>query len=407
MANVADDAVLEISFLGYKKIELKAKKDFGEIRLLIASSELAEVRIKMINTGYESISPQRFVGSATVLDSTILQRGVSRDILNRIESFTPGVLFKKNLGVTEVMLRGSSTLNGNLDFEGKPLTVGLLIILDNFPYNGNIENINPNDIEIISILKDAAAASIWGARAGNGVIVITTKKTSGQRPISISFNTNVQINSKPEMDYLQRMNSSDFIDVEQFLFDKGYHSTALSQPFRFASSPAVETMSHLKNGTISADEAKSRIDRLMDKTININDQYERCILRQAINNQNYLNVIGGNNSVSYTLSLGADYNKTGIKGPGGSERYSIGSNVNIKPTNKIQINTGINYSNDKTRSDNVSTNISPGARRSTLYPYAEFANESGNALAIPFGLSTFLCRYGGARQTIRLALPLY
>ena len=116
-------------------------------------------------------------GSFVQVDNKLLNRRVRTNILDRLEGVTSGLLFNKNsltanekLGIT---IRGRNTLDDKVSADP-------LIVLDNFPYDGDISNINPNDIESITVLKDAAAASIWGARSGNGVIVITTKKGSGR-----------------------------------------------------------------------------------------------------------------------------------------------------------------------------------------------------------------------------------
>ena len=92
--------------------------------------------------------------------------------------------------------------------------------MDNFPYEGDIKNINPNMVESVTVLKDAAASSIWGARAANGVIVITTKGAKFNQSMSIDFTANLTLSAKPDLGYTKQMSSSDFIDVEMELFKK-------------------------------------------------------------------------------------------------------------------------------------------------------------------------------------------
>ncbi len=110
-----------------------------------------------------------------------------------MEDLVPGLSFRKGKGTytNAISIRGRSTIKGNT----QPL-----IVVDNFPFEGDINSINPNDIENITILKDAAAASIWGARAGNGVIVITSKKGRVAKP-SLSFNSNITFSAKPDLFY--------------------------------------------------------------------------------------------------------------------------------------------------------------------------------------------------------------
>src|SRR5690606_29772750 len=103
-----------------------------------------------------------------------------------------------------------------------------LIVLDNFPFEGDLNSINPDDIQNITILRDAAAASIWGARAGNGVIVITTKKGAANQKLKIDLNLLTTVQQKPDLFSLHRISSSDMIDVETMLFDKGYYDASIN-----------------------------------------------------------------------------------------------------------------------------------------------------------------------------------
>src|SRR5690606_19044017 len=108
------------------------------------------------------------------------------------EGIAPGVQFTNANGTStsDIRIRGLATIQSN----ETPL-----IVLDGFPYDGDITTINPNDIESVTVLKDAAAASIWGARAGNGVIVITTKQGRYGQKTQVSFNNNVTLGEKPDL----------------------------------------------------------------------------------------------------------------------------------------------------------------------------------------------------------------
>src|SRR5690606_21787116 len=114
-----------------------------------------------------------------------------------------------------------------------------LIIIDNFPYDGEIENINPNDVESITVLKDAAAASIWGARAGNGVIVITTKSVAYGQGLNVSFHANVTVTEKPDLFVNPKMSIPDFVDVEEMLFEQGFYRSRYNSIRNPVVSPVV------------------------------------------------------------------------------------------------------------------------------------------------------------------------
>lgn len=116
---------------------------------------------------------RKTTGSFTKIGSELLEQQVSTNILDRLEAVTNGIMVDRGTNAGgRITVRGISSIRGPKE---------PLIVLDNFPYNGDLNNINPNSIESITVLKDAAASSIWGAKAANGVIVITSKKERKDR----------------------------------------------------------------------------------------------------------------------------------------------------------------------------------------------------------------------------------
>lgn len=168
----------------------------------------------VVSTGYQTVPKERATGSFVQVSNELLNRSVSTDILSRLNGVTSGLAFNTTdaYGTTKLNIRGLSTIFSQTD---------PLIIVDNFPYEGSINNINPNDVASITVLKDASAASIWGARASNGVIVITTKKGRAGEKVQVEFNSTLTIGSKPDVYYLPKMTSFDVVDVEKMLFDHG------------------------------------------------------------------------------------------------------------------------------------------------------------------------------------------
>ncbi len=150
--------------------------------------------VSVVHTGYQVIPRDRATGSFGKVDNDLLTRRVSTSILDRLDGVAGSVLFNNNgvVGTNQstMSIRGRSTIFANPE---------PLIVVDNFPYNGNILNINPDDVESVTILKDAAAASIWGAFSGNGVIVITTKKGRLNQAPRFEFNTSLTIGRKPDV----------------------------------------------------------------------------------------------------------------------------------------------------------------------------------------------------------------
>jgi TonB-dependent SusC/RagA subfamily outer membrane receptor len=180
-------ASVRISHIGYKTQILHIDKPLPNFINIYLESNTDTLKEVVVSTGYQSIPVERTTGSYTVVGKSVLDRKVSIDILSRLQDAVPGLIFNRvgtgNSVNQSISIRGTSTINGNPE---------PLIVVDNFPYEQDITNINPNDVESITVLKDAAAASIWGSRAGNGVIVITTKKGKYHQPVSVNVNSNIK-----------------------------------------------------------------------------------------------------------------------------------------------------------------------------------------------------------------------
>jgi TonB-dependent SusC/RagA subfamily outer membrane receptor len=222
-----ESAVLVLSYVGFQKQEYVVDSNVDLlIKMKESSSELETVNI---STGYQQLPRERLTGSFGFIDNALINRSVSTNILQRIENLTPGLLFNHGdaANTDEILIRGRSTIYS----EAAPL-----IVLDNFPYDGDIRNINPNDVESITLLKDASAASIWGAQSGNGVIVITTKKGKSVQP-RIEFNTNTTLIQKPDLKNISSISAADYIDLEKYLFDKGFYNGQLTNIFKPALTP--------------------------------------------------------------------------------------------------------------------------------------------------------------------------
>lgn len=369
------NSTLQISFLGYVQTEIAAK-DASRVLLIPNSNRIEEVSV--VASGYQSIPKERATGSFSKVDNATFNRQVSTDVISRLKGIAPSILFDERSGSPKLTIRGQATIFGN----DQPL-----IVVDNFPYEGDINNINPNDIEDIDILKDAAAASIWGVRAGNGVIVIKTKKGRADQPINIGFTANVTIGQKPDLYYIPKISSSDFIDIEKMLFDKGYYNTIISntaanRPY----SPVVSILNQQKNGLISAEDANAQIDAL--RKVELRDEMSKYLYQHAVKQQYALNISGGNKKYSYYFSSGFDKNRDSEKKEG-FNRISLNSNQVFRPTDRLEISAGLSYNqNNQSRSNVVSMLNNMGTEM--MYPYARLVDDNGDPAVVIKDVSTVL-----------------
>ncbi|CAM4208299.1 TonB-linked outer membrane protein, SusC/RagA family [Pedobacter westerhofensis] len=362
---------IQISYIGFRSLEIIV--NLPTTSLIIAlepnSNVLNEVTV---STGYQDLPSERATGSFTKVDNPLINRSVSTDIVSRLQDVTSGLIFNRGKGAVknDISIRGLSTIFGN----AQPL-----VVVDNFPYNGDLTNINPNDVESITILKDAAAASIWGSRAGNGVIVITTKKGKNNQPLRISFNANINIVDKPNLLYKKMMSSADYITTEERLYSEGYYQNTISAYNAAVITPVLELLNAESNGTINAAQAKSQISGL--KNQDIRNDLAKYFFQKSINQQYSINFSGGSENQQYYVSGGYDKNLDNLVG-NGYDRLTLNANNTYNLFNKkLEVRTGIYITQSKTTTDN------PGIEQityngSSLYPYARLADSQGNPLAI-------------------------
>lgn len=364
---------LIISKAGYESQSLDIQLPLQKELKISLSTKVTEIEEVSISTGYQKIPKERSTGSFSSVDNKLLQQQVTTNIMDRLPAIANGLTVSK--GLTEdgqLMIRGLSTMQGPKN---------PLIVVDNFPYEGSISNINPNIIETVTILKDAAASSIWGARAANGVIVITTKAAKTNQTTSVEFTANMTLSTKPDLSYSRQISSSDFIDVEMKLFNQGYYDTDLNSTSHPTLTPVVTILNKEKQGLLSHNDAMNEINRL--KNIDVRDQYKRYMYQPMENRQYALNIFGSTPKLSWTSFIGYDDNTGNL-----SEKYQrLNARFqNIwKPTEKLTVATGMYYTNTTTKSGRSAYN-SITMRNNWKVPYMQFADDSGNPLVMNYML---------------------
>lgn len=378
LMDVDEDATLVISGVSIETLEVgvNGKEDLYTVHARTKVTEMEGVAVKL-NTGYQTIPKERATGSFATVDNKLFNQRISPDVISRLEGNVPGMLFNNNTGALgnkttggrDVTIRGHGTLFSN----DQPL-----VVLDNFAYDGNISDINPNDIASITVLKDAAAASIWGVRSGNGVIVITTKKGRRNQPLALSLNANVTLANKPDLKFSQNfLDASDYIEIEQKLFSLGYYDSQLSDVTR-AVSPVVEILSRERKGLISTTEANAQLGAL--KQYDVRDDLSRYFYRRPVWQQYAVNFQGGGDRSDYYLSLGYDNDLSTIVGAN-SDRITVSSNYNLYPVKRLQFSFGLNYIQNRLE-DKGGVGTIPGL------PYLHLVGPDGKALPVIDGLST-------------------
>jgi TonB-dependent starch-binding outer membrane protein SusC len=379
---------LRISHTGYYTKQVIILKQVSGI--IVSLDPLVSTLDPVImNTGYQRMKPNEANGAVTVINNKTLNQQTGISILDRLKNVTGGVSFNDGYSngnaqnKTGISVRGLSTINGPLD---------PLIVLDNFIYEGDIKNINPGDIESITILKDAAAASIWGARAGNGVLVITTKKGKFNQKLKVQFASTFITTQKPDILSLPEISSSDDIDVEQFLYNKGYFNSTVNRAYR-PLPPAVEVFLAKKKGLISAADSAQQIDAL--KNVNSREQYYKYFYQPAFTQQYALNLRGGSQNLAWLVAGGYDKNINNLSAS--YEKMNFRFSNTYKPVKNMQLNLDVYYTGSKSITGKYSYNTvsSISGRR---VPYLQFADDKGNALRVENGYrQSYIDTAGGGK----------
>lgn len=319
-----------------------------------------------VSTGYQTVPKERSTGSFASISGEKLKQQMGMNILDRIPAVASGVLSENTTSMSgQLMVRGLSTIQG----QRAPL-----IVVDNFPYDGDISNINPQDVINITVLKDAAASSIWGARAGNGVIVITTKKGAYDKPISVEISSSSRMAFKPDLNYIRQMSSSSYIDIEEMLFNAGFYDSKINSPAKSGLTPVVELLLDRKQGRIDqiAYEMATRKLRRQD----VRDDYRKYVYKHAFENQIYAGLSGGNKDFGWTGSIGYDRATTALGE--NSERLNTRWSHRISLLDNLELTGDIQYSKRLSRSGRMGYDNSIA----TSYPYASFKGDDGESLPI-------------------------
>lgn len=363
--------LLRISYMGMTSFQMEISLPAeGELLLELEPDTKTLQEVTVMSTGYQDLPAERVTGSFVAIDRELINRRVSTNLMDRLEDVTPGLIFNRGpqTGKNQISIRGRSTLFANTE---------PLIVVDNFPYDGPLESINPNDIEQITILKDAAAASIWGARAGNGVIVITTKSGSITSSPQVSFNSNVNIFEEQDLFYVPQMNMGDFVDIQSRLFQSNFYRSQELNPSKAALPQVVETLIAKRDGRITASQADAQLEYY--KNQDLRTDLGQYYYRPRVNQQYSLAVSGGGTSNTYQFSLGYDKNLQSVYG-NEDDRWTIqAKNSWSFLKNKLQWSVGAYLAKSQSTT---------GTGVPQNNPYSRLVDESGNPVPIFTNLSS-------------------
>ena len=374
------------SYVGHEVQELKLVpgKDQYEITLFPSAQMLDAVVV----TGYQTVERRKLtaaVGKLNISDETI---GAVKSIDQALAGQIAGLSVTSTSGApgapAKIRIRGTSSLNGTQD----PLWV-----LDGIPLEGtdvpqsnvlndvsniqqsSIAGLNPADIENITVLKDAAATAIYGARAANGVIVITTKKGKVGKPV-INFSSKFTYMPTLSTNRLNMLNSQEKVDLELELlrsnFAYGDNKGGVSKII----SGYGLTDAYKKGGWGAlTPEAQTDISRLRNTETDWGD----ILFRDAFNQEYSLSLSGGNERVTYYTSIGYYQENGNVKGVG-LDRLNIVAKTSYKVNRmlKFGVSLFVNRRNNKTYLTDTYGLVNPVYYSRKANPYYQPFDVNGN-----------------------------
>lgn len=337
--------------------------------------------VSVVSNGYQTVPKERATGSFSIITAKDIKEVPAVNIMEKLEGTTPGVRF--DVRNNTITIRGVNSYTAN---EGS----SPLIVVDGFPaieqtlterLNGNttagavLSRYNPEDIESISVLKDAAATSIWGAKAANGVIVITTKK--GQKNSSkVNFSSNLSVSSPVDINNLDRMGAADYVDLEREMFNKNYYYDPTSWDFNKPATQAVEWMFKARRGTITAQQRDSALNVL--SSYNNTGQIRDLLLQKAVSQQYNVSLSGGGQNSTYYLSTNYTKDIPVFKSNKGESYFLTANLTNNLFNNKATLTTGINYNYATSVSNQAAVNAIGSLPELSLTPYDMLQDANGN-----------------------------
>lgn len=377
---------LEFRYFGYnpRTIELVDGLDKYDIELDPASTMLTDVVV----TGYQTIDRRKLTASISKLEIDEDKIGSIMNIDQALAGQVAGLSAIQSTGSPgaplKIRIRGTASLQGTQDplwvIDGVPMngtempSTEDLKDIDNL-YQSSIGGLNPADIESITVLKDAAATAIYGTRAANGVIVVTTK--SGKKgKAQVSLSARLSYSPKPDIDRLNLLNSSEKVDLELDLLrsdftyreNKGAVSRILQQAGMFDA---------YKSGGWNAlsPEVQAQINALRL----INTDWNDILFRSTFSQEYNVSVSGGGDKATYYTSLGYQDEKGNVPGVSAG-RFNIVVKTNYQLSQKFRVGASLfaNRRNNKSYlTDNDGfTNPVYYSRRANPYqmPYDEKGN---------------------------------
>lgn len=374
-------AELDITYIGYRPVRLQVGgRKFILMAMFAEAQQLDSAVISVVSTGYQTLPKERSAGSFAKPDMSILaNRTGTMNVLQRLDGLVPGLTIN-NANTDNLQIRGLTSIGVSTAqvFGYVGTERGPLVVVDGIPIS-DISSVNPNDVGDITVLKDATAASIWGARAANGVIVITTKQGNRSGRFKVEYDGFANFMGRPNLDNMPVLSSSQYIQAVKDIFDPVTTNWATISIPTYAVSPGVSPHEQILydwyRGLITTAAKDSRLDSLAG--ISNHDQIKDIFYRNALLTNHTISMRGGGEKYSFYGSLAYTYNQDSKPGTSASS-YKINARQDYRPSRYVNLYLITDLTNSRSSAAPL-----PDANYRFL-PYQLFKDAGGNNIHMPW-----------------------
>lgn len=375
---------LECRYLGYDNTQVAVKGDMTG--LVVKMKEAVGHSLdEVVVTGYQQIERRKLTAAIQTVKLTDDILGSAMNIDQALAGQIAGLASVTSTGAPgaspKIRIRGTASLNGTQDplwvLDGIPMestevpSMEDLKDIDNI-YSTAIAGINPSDIESVTVLKDAAATAIYGARAANGVIVITTKR-GREGKTKVNFSTRLTYSPKTSIDRLNLMNSDEKVDLELALLSSDYTYRENKGEVARIIAAAGETATYKNGGWNSLSQTTQAA---INKLRSINTDWNDILFRSTFNQEYNINLSGGGDRATYYTSVGYNDERGNVVGVE-ANRLNLTLKTNYKLNSHLKVGASI-FANHRVNKSNLTDTdgfTSPVyySRRANPYmtPYAD------------------------------------
>ncbi|HMK17793.1 MAG TPA: TonB-dependent receptor [Chitinophagaceae bacterium] len=379
-------ATLVITSVGFTQMEVAiANKE----EVIVHTSSIASALQDVVVIGYTTVKRKDVTGAVGGINQKDIKSRPVDNALQAMQGKVAGVDIGSNERpgtIPSINIRGVRSLTAS----NTPL-----FVVDGIPLiTGSIDNINPQDIESIDVLKDASATAIYGSRGANGVVIITTKQAKAGK-MTLSLNSSFTLDQL--VDNEEKFNASDFITFRRWAYYyAGLNTTTGVSTYPRGDQPDINRdkvyFSQTADKYAWANIAQGWASGTWDGSKVATTDWRGMVTQQSMTTDNILSVSGGTDKIKAYGSFGYLNNKGTIKGQS-FERYTARSNIDIAATKWLSFGTNLNFSYGTQQYGQSGTGVSTvGNPQGGLYesaranfPFAVPYDSAGNRISFPGG----------------------